>query len=1004
MTYTGDTLIEGGTLQLQGGSERIADVSDVVISSGAVLDLNDLNETVGSISGAGDIDLGSGDLTFGSSNTDTLLSGDISGTGDLGKNGTGVMTFSGSSSATGGLTINAGTVAIGADNTFSAAMDLILNGGTLQTSGFDQTFNSFTQTASSFVDFNETAGANLSFGSATVSAGTLGIANWVGAFGGGGDTQFLVTSASAPDVSNMTFVGIGDAVVIGSSGDYEIVPDTSAYIEWTGGADPDDSWNTNGNWDANHPDARGSRALIQDADANLDGKTILLDNDNEQIGTLVISNTTGADFEIGGSKLLVIRNTAGVGTGYITAYGNSTPEISARVRMRDDLLITNNLSDPAGLHFSNGQFRMSDDTTERTLTVTGSGYTKIDSSLRGDDGSTTVGLGYLIKNGEGILELNGVNYLNTSVVSPAVELNGGTLRFGNNAAAGAAVIALNGGTVEATGGDRVLTNAIEINNDFSVGNDDGSDLEISGTGTIADGAHTIDVASGIIFDLSGVLSEANLGLASLRKTGAGELILDGATNDFTGLVVDVGTVSVDTASELTIGGSGTGNFLGDGSVTVNGGILDLTTSSVVGITIPTTGTVTNTGGTINVDASAGTGSDFNLNGQYSHSGGTTTVTVDDDIVLGGAADLLVSGGTVNLNAGDDFSTGNSSASIALSNDGDLNVDLSGGVAASNFDLAENDTISVEGSGSTLTITPDADGTVTVDGEITLADSGTMVVADGATTFSAVSRLDGGTEATKGTLEVRGDLTMAGDTEVINAPNLTFAIADGVSAIDATFNGSAAATNIENLGTVTKTGDGTLALGANLNNVQAGEIDLQGGTLLLSTSDQIANNTDMTLSGGTWDTDGNDEVLGSLTLSADSNILLGDGDSVVQFADSSGEIWSDDTVVINEWTGNVNGGGTDQISFGTDAGGLTSAQLDNVFFVNPNGLMGTYKARILPSGEVVPVVPEPKAYVVGVALFVLIGVHYYRRSKQRKRVVDMMDGSTDSAEIRDLRSL
>src|SRR5207237_6008993 len=51
---------------------------------------------------------------------------------------------------------------------------------------------------------------------------------------------------------------------------------------------------------------------------------------------------------------------------------------------------------------------------------------------------------------------------------------------------------------------------------------------------------------------------------------------------------------------------------------------------------------------------------------------------------------------------------------------------------------------------------------------------------------------------------------------------------------------------------------------------------------------------------------------------------------------------------------LNGGGSKQIFFGTSSSGLTSQQLTQVQFSNPAGLPnGTYPARILSDGEVVP---------------------------------------------------
>ena len=59
-TYTGATNVNGGTLRLN-AANRIADTSAVTVASGATFDLNNFSDTVGSLAGAGNVTLGSGD-------------------------------------------------------------------------------------------------------------------------------------------------------------------------------------------------------------------------------------------------------------------------------------------------------------------------------------------------------------------------------------------------------------------------------------------------------------------------------------------------------------------------------------------------------------------------------------------------------------------------------------------------------------------------------------------------------------------------------------------------------------------------------------------------------------------------------------------------------------------------------------------------------------------------------------------------------------------------------
>jgi autotransporter-associated beta strand protein len=118
-TYTGATRISGGTLQLSGGNNRLATATAVTLDNvaGAVLDLNNYSQQIGSLSGGGtsggNVTLGSGTLTVGNA-TSTSYSGIISGAGGLVKQGTGTLTLGGVNTYTGGTTVNGGTLKLAA--------------------------------------------------------------------------------------------------------------------------------------------------------------------------------------------------------------------------------------------------------------------------------------------------------------------------------------------------------------------------------------------------------------------------------------------------------------------------------------------------------------------------------------------------------------------------------------------------------------------------------------------------------------------------------------------------------------------------------------------------------------------------------------------------------------------------------------------------------------------------------------------------------------------------
>jgi fibronectin-binding autotransporter adhesin len=129
--------ITGGTLKL-GAANVLPAASAVAVGAGAVLDLNDNNQTIGSLSGLGQVDLRSGNFIFGDAN-DTTFGGLIGGnanTGNVTKQGAGKVTLTGGERGrftTGTLSINAGTLQV--DNFWVSISVAVAAGATLQGNG-----------------------------------------------------------------------------------------------------------------------------------------------------------------------------------------------------------------------------------------------------------------------------------------------------------------------------------------------------------------------------------------------------------------------------------------------------------------------------------------------------------------------------------------------------------------------------------------------------------------------------------------------------------------------------------------------------------------------------------------------------------------------------------------------------------------------------------------------------------------------------------------------------
>jgi autotransporter-associated beta strand protein len=129
-THQGTTTIEG---ELSGGTPSTID------NNGAVLIAAPLGRfivqgasTVGSVAGAGRLDVNSGSLTVGGDNTSTTFSGQFTGNGEIRKVGTGTFTVTSNSFPTGEVTIEApGTLQLGNGVTGPGALNAVTINGTL---------------------------------------------------------------------------------------------------------------------------------------------------------------------------------------------------------------------------------------------------------------------------------------------------------------------------------------------------------------------------------------------------------------------------------------------------------------------------------------------------------------------------------------------------------------------------------------------------------------------------------------------------------------------------------------------------------------------------------------------------------------------------------------------------------------------------------------------------------------------------------------------------------
>src|SRR5262249_53765495 len=130
---SGDVILKNDALLT--GSGQIS--GSVSMQGGAVqtLDNSNSNLTIGSLAGAGTVTLGAGTLIVGGNNTTTNFSGVISGTGGLTKIGTGKMVLTAANPYTGLTIVNGGILEVdgsqGSSSTFVNTSGTLAGGGTV---------------------------------------------------------------------------------------------------------------------------------------------------------------------------------------------------------------------------------------------------------------------------------------------------------------------------------------------------------------------------------------------------------------------------------------------------------------------------------------------------------------------------------------------------------------------------------------------------------------------------------------------------------------------------------------------------------------------------------------------------------------------------------------------------------------------------------------------------------------------------------------------------------
>jgi fibronectin-binding autotransporter adhesin len=163
--------VTSGTLTL-GSAGRFSASPTVTIGGAIVLSGT---ETFGSLTGGGNVVVGSGTLTTGGNNTTTTFSGVISGAGGLTKSGSGGFTLAGANTYGGATRVASGTLTLANPSAISGSSAVVVAGGVFNLGSFSGTVPTVTLTGGTLAGTGTltTAGTYaIGGGSVTANLGT----------------------------------------------------------------------------------------------------------------------------------------------------------------------------------------------------------------------------------------------------------------------------------------------------------------------------------------------------------------------------------------------------------------------------------------------------------------------------------------------------------------------------------------------------------------------------------------------------------------------------------------------------------------------------------------------------------------------------------------------------------------------------------------------------------------------------------------------------------------
>ncbi len=695
-TYLGDTVISAGTLQVGSGG-----------TSGAL--------------GSGNV-TNNGALIFNRSNAATVANA-ISGTGDVTKQGAGVLTFTGANTYLGTTTISAGGLRIGDGGTSgSLGAGNVVNNGSLIFDRSDSVIvtNIISGTGSVLQQGTGTttlSGVNTYSGGTAIVAGTLRL-GVSGALGTGG----LLIDGGTLDLNDFEQT-VTSLSGLGGSIDFSGSPYSSRLV-----VDQDVDTTFSGDFNNMiHFEKHGSGKLTLNGTLSSSWGYFIIGE-----GTLVLNGAN--DMTSGWGTHEIYLRDAVLEVGNDLALGESSLYVkspNSRLQSNQSVTLENRI--------------VLDRDLDADLTIGGSSPLTLNGVIS-ESGAVPTG-GQIIKTGASVLTLGGAN-----TYSGGTRLDAGTLLVGHNSALGTGALAIAGGTTFGNDGTtRTIANDLVVNGDFSLSATASTagaaalaltgDIDLGGaTRTLT---HRFDAGTGEagLVDFGGVIGNGALTLTTAPDQQAFFKMSGSQSNTYTGDTVVGEGVSLELArnSQTSIAGD---LFINDGAVVRTAWSRQIAETSSV--------TITGTGrleiGTIegrfeSIDGLFGDG-EVRLFSDVASGGGLDVRSgVFSGIITGGAPDefsvvkegagllvlsgentfvgnTLVNGGTLQL--GDGGTTGSLAGDIELRNGSSLVFDRSNDFTAANV-ISGNGTLTKNGEG-VLTLT----GTHTYTGATLVNEGGLRV--------------------------------------------------------------------------------------------------------------------------------------------------------------------------------------------------------------------------------------------------------------------------------------